>query len=223
MPVWVWPAFALAAALAILYGLAFSHRPPGLVKLAVKVASMAGLTAVAAFAGAPPLLVAGLAASAVGDAFLAGRPQRWLLPGMAAFVLAHVFYVLLFWQLGERAGWTSPVKAGQAVLVFGGAFYVRWLLPSIEPKMRLPVILYGAVILMMGAAAIALPAQYGLVTIGALMFIASDAILAGQLFGRPADAPPQRLVSYAVWFLYFFGQAALALGLILQTGSSASG
>lgn len=173
------------------------------------------LAGIAFAAGGPWLLWAALVASAVGDLFLAGKPARWLLPGMGAFFLAHVFYVVLFWQLGEGGGWSWPVKIAQAALVFGGVFYIRWLVPWIEAKMRLPVILYGAVILMMGAAAIALPGASWLVTAGALMFIASDSILAHQLFCRPADAPPQKLASYAVWFLYFFGQAAITLGLIL--------
>jgi len=168
---------------------------------------------VAFAAGGPWLLWAALAASAVGDLFLAGKPDRWLLPGMGAFFLAHVFYVILFWQLGEGAvaGW--PVKAGQFVLVLGGAAYIRWLAPWLG-QMRWPVFAYGAVILLMGAAAIALPGEWRLVTLGALMFIASDAILANQLFRRPADAPPNKAASYAVWFLYFFGQAAITWGLL---------
>lgn len=133
---------------------------------------------------------------------------------MAAFFLAHVFYVVLFWQLGEAGeGWSLPVKIAQTALVVAGAFYIRWLVPWIGKPMRLPVILYGAVILMMGAAAIALPGAFWPVTIGALMFIASDSILAHQLFCRPAEAPPNKLASYAVWFLYFFGQAAIMLGI----------
>lgn len=173
------------------------------------------LAGIAFAAGGPWLLWGALIASAVGDLFLAGKPERWLLPGMGAFFLAHVFYVALFWQLGEGAGWSWPVKMAQAALVFGGVFYIRWLVPWIEKKMRVPVILYGAVILMMGAAAIALPDQWRLATAGALMFIASDSILAHQLFCRPADAPANKPASYAVWFLYFFGQAAITLGLIL--------
>ncbi len=210
----LWPALGAATLLAVVYGVIFSHRPPGPAKLVVKVASMVGLTAIAAIMDAPGLLVAGLAVSVIGDAFLAGRPERWLLPGMAAFFLAHAFYVVLFWQLGE-GGWSWPVKLGQAVLVLGGAAYIRWLAPSIVPKMRLPVFLYGAVILMMGAAALALPAAYRLATLGALMFIASDALLANELFRRPADAPVRRLPSIALWLLYFFGQALIALAFMI--------
>jgi len=163
--------------------------------------------------GATWLLWAALAASAVGDAFLAGRPERWLLPGMAAFFFAHAFYLVLFWQLWEGVSWSWPVGAGQAALVLAGAAYIRWLTPSLG-KMRIPVLAYGAVILMMGAAAIALPAAYGLVKLGALMFIASDAVLAHQLFCRPVEASPRKPPSYAVWFLYFFGQAAITFGLL---------
>nr|WP_291201109.1 lysoplasmalogenase [Hyphomonas sp.] len=180
----------------------------------MKVSGILILAGIAYAVGGPWMLWSALLASAMGDLFLAGKPERWLLPGMAAFFLAHVFYVVLFWQLVEGGGWSWPVKTAQAALVLSGVLYIRWLVPWIKAKMRVPVILYGAVILMMGAAAIALPSVYWLVTVGALMFIASDSILAHQLFCRPADAPPNKAASYAVWFLYFFGQAAITFGLI---------
>lgn len=206
-------AFATASLAALAFGFLYSFRGEGAARAVLKVSGVAILALIAFASGAMWLLWAALAASAVGDAFLAGKPERWLLPGMAAFFLAHVFYVIVFWQLGEGAGWSWPVKIGQAALVLGGAAYIRWLMPWLG-KMRVPILAYGAVILMMGAAAISLPAAYRLVTVGALMFIASDAILARQLFCRPVEAPPQKLPSYAVWFLYFFGQAAITLGLL---------
>ena len=199
---------------ALAYGFVYSFREGGVARTLLKVSGVLILACIAFAAGGPWLLWSALFASAVGDAFLAGKPERWLLPGMAAFFLAHVFYVVLFWHLGEGGeGWSLPVKIAQTALVLAGAFYIRWLVPWIGKPMRLPVILYGGVILMMGAAAIALPGQWRLVTVGALMFIASDSILAHQLFCRPADAPPDRIASYAVWFLYFFGQAAIMLGV----------
>ena len=199
---------------ALAYGFVFSFRGDGPARTLLKVSGVLILAGIAFAAGGTWLLWGALIASAVGDAFLAGKPERWLLPGMAAFFLAHVFYVVLFWQLGEAGeGWSLPVKIAQTALVVAGAFYIRWLVPWIGKPMRLPVILYGAVILMMGAAAIALPGAFWPVTIGALMFIASDSILAHQLFCRPAEAPPNKLASYAVWFLYFFGQAAIMLGI----------
>ncbi len=211
----LWAALGTASLAALAYGFIYSWRGDGPARTLLKVSGVVILAGIAYAAGGPWLLWAALLASALGDAFLAGKPERWLLPGMGAFFLAHVFYVVLFWQPGEGGSWSWPVKIAQAALVLGGVFYIRWLAPRIEAKMRVPVILYGAVILMMGAAGIALPSAWWLVTVGALMFIASDSILAHQLFCRPADAPPNKPASYAVWFLYFFGQAAIMLGLIL--------
>lgn len=208
----LWPPLAAAACLAILYGFTLSRSPPGPAKLLLKISGMVILTGVALWAGAPLLLVAGLAACTVGDAFLAGKPERWLLPGMAAFFLSHVFYVALFWSTGQVSGELLNYLA-RGVLVFAGAGYVFWLSPSLGP-MRLPVLAYSAVILVMGAAAIALPPGYGLVLLGALMFIASDAILANELFIRPPGESPRWLPSVSLWNLYFFGQLLICLGFV---------
>ena len=62
--------------------------------------------------------------------------------------------------------------------------------------------------------ALRLHPQFLLVTVGAMMFTASDMILARQLFTRPEGAPPQLVSSLLVWGLYFFGQALIAWGLI---------
>lgn len=194
------------------YGFLFSFRGEGPARAALKVAGVAILAAIAFATGGPWLLWAALLASAFGDAFLAGKPERWLLPGMAAFFLAHVFYVIVFWQMGQGGAGGWPVKAAQAALVLGGAAYIFWLSPSLG-KMRVPVIVYGAVILMMGAAAFELPFANWLVALGALMFIASDALLANELFHRPAGEAARKLPSIALWFLYFFGQAAITLGV----------
>lgn len=194
------------------YWAVWCYREKGLAGLLVKTGSVVLLAAWAFLAGGPALLVAALAFSALGDAFLAGRAERWLLPGMAAFFLAHAAYVPLFWELGE-GGWIWPVKLGQAALVIGGVLFLRWLLPFVEPKMRVPVILYTGVILMMGAAGIALPGAYWLATLGALMFIASDVILSLLLFRQPKDQPANIPASLGVWGLYFGGQVLIALGI----------
>jgi uncharacterized membrane protein YhhN len=178
----------------------------------LKVSGVVILAAVAFASGGPWLLGLALAASAIGDAFLAGKPERWLVPGMAAFFLAHIFYVVLFWSL--RAADVNVITTVlQTILVLGGAAYIFFLSPSLG-ALRGPVIAYGCVILIMGAAALALPAAYWLTTAGAMMFIASDALLANELFRRPAGAEPRKLPSVALWLLYFFGQAAILIGLL---------
>lgn len=210
----LWLPLGVAGLLAILYGFTLSRSPPSPAKLLLKISGMVILTGAALHAGAPMPLVAGLAACTVGDAFLAGRTERWLIPGMAAFFIGHVFYVALFWSAGQVSGDTLNYLA-RAVLVLAGAGYMFWLSPSLGP-MRLPVLAYAGVILVMGAAAIALPPGYRLVLVGALMFIASDAILANELFRRPAGEMPRWLPSISLWNLYFFGQMLIALGFLAK-------
>jgi uncharacterized membrane protein YhhN len=52
--------------------------------------------------------------------------------------------------------------------------------------------------------------------VGALMFIASDAILANELFRRPTGETPRWLPSISLWNLYFFGQMLIALGFLAK-------
>ena len=197
-----------ALALGLLYGALFCYRGKGPVALLIKTGSTALLALWAYLAGGPVLLVAGLALSSAGDAFLALEGERWLKPGMAAFFLAHVAYVALFWGL-EAAPRDILNTSALVVLVLAGAGFARWL-----GEMRWPVFAYTAVILMMGAAALRLDPVYWPVTLGAIMFIASDMILSLLLFRKPADQPAGTVSSLAVWTLYFGGQALIAWGML---------
>ncbi|MEZ5997229.1 MAG: lysoplasmalogenase [Hyphomonas sp.] len=209
-------ALAGAIALGVLYWAFWCWREDGsLVKLLVKTGSTALLAVFAWLAGGPWLVVAGLALSSVGDFFLAldGRDaDKWLKPGMGAFFLAHVAYVVLFWGL-PVSGESWLVIAAQAVLALAGVTYVRWLSPSLG-DMRIPVFAYTGIILLMGMLALRLDPQFLLVTVGAMMFVASDMILALQLFTRPAGAAPKTVPSLLVWGLYFGGQALIAWGAV---------
>lgn len=206
-------ALAGAVALGVLFWAFWCWREGGgIPKVGVKTGATALLAVFAYSAGGPWLLVAALALSSLGDAFLALEGETWLKPGMAAFFLAHVAYIVLFWGLPMAAtNWLVPVA--QAALAIGAITYVRWLSPSLG-DMRLPVFAYTGIILLMGVLALGLDPQFLLVTVGAMMFTASDMILARQLFTRPDGAPPQLVPSLLVWGLYFFGQALIAWGVV---------
>ena len=206
-------ALAGAIVLGVLFWAGFCWRAGGgWIRVLVKTASTALLAVFAWMAGGPWLVVAGLAFSAVGDAFLALDGEKWLKPGMAAFFLAHVAYVVLFWAM-PQADRTLLNLGAQIALVFGGVVFVRWLAPWLG-AMRYPVFAYTAIILVMGAAALRLQPEYVLVTLGAVMFVASDMILSLQLFTRPAGETPKAVPALAVWGLYFFGQALIAWGVV---------
>ena len=202
---------AAACGLGLAY-LALCFRAASPVRTLIKTASVALLAMYAFLIHAPGLLIAGLAFSALGDAFLAGKAERWLKPGMSAFFAAHVAYVVLFWTLGadqsaSRAyGVTGPFLLGVLTLA-----YLRFLLPALG-AMRVPVLIYALAILIMGALAVRLLPEGRLVAIGALLFILSDAILAHELFKAPQGG--QRIVpALAVWASYFAAQVFILLGV----------
>ncbi|MCA8901405.1 MAG: lysoplasmalogenase [Hyphomonas sp.] len=206
-------ALAGAVALGVLFWAFWCWRAEGgAAKVIVKTGSTALLAVFAYLAGGPWLLVAALALSSLGDAFLALEGENWLKPGMAAFFLAHVAYIALFWNL-PQSGRTLLNMGAQLGLVFGGVGFIRWLAPWLG-AMRYPVFAYAAIILVMGAAALRLQPEHLLVTVGALMFVASDVILSLQLFTRPAGEAPRLVPSILVWGLYFGGQALIAWGIV---------
>ncbi len=194
-----------AASLAYWVGLSQSRAPlrPWFKGLAV-----APLAAYGAVAGGPWLLVAALALSAVGDVLLAlDEGERLFVPGLLAFLLAHLAYLALFVpDLGmPDAAWR--VVALGALLGLGGAVFMR-IRPALGP-LALPVAGYLAVLTAMVAAALAAGHGGLLVALGALLFAASDALLAVERFERPFPGSAQ-----AVWASYWLAQLMLLEGIL---------
>lgn len=190
---------AMAAALTYSFMLA---RPPSAVRTVIKTLAV-GLLAIAAWRSWLPVpLIIGLALSAVGDAFLAGDPKRWLPYGLASFLAAHVAYIVFFIPM-HVAGFPPARGAGMAVTVIAGLGMLAWLWPTLG-ALRLPVIAYVAAIIIMVCASFMLPTVMWRAMIGAVLFFASDAILSAQLFRQRFTG---RAGALSVWWLYWFGQA----------------
>jgi uncharacterized membrane protein YhhN len=168
----------------------------------------------AALSGAPYLLILALALSAIGDAFLAGDPKRFLLPGMAAFLAAHLAYIALFAGLAP-APFTAATGFVFAALLTPGAWLIAHLWKDFG-EMRWPVIAYTLVIAGMGAVATRLPGQMWPVMLGAALFIASDAVLSFNLFKLKEGSPAHAITSRLLWALYYGGQALIAYGLLTK-------
>lgn len=202
-----------SALCALIYGALFCNAAPSTARVLFKVAATALLTLWAFMAGAPLLIIAALAFSTLGDGFLGASEERFLLPGMAAFFIAHAAYIPLFW---EHAAETRSVAmlAVQLVVTLSGAVYLRSLLPWLEKKMRLPVLAYTIIILAMVNGAMRLEPGLWLATAGAIAFAASDTLLSIELFRLKPDAPTKPLIARGVWFLYFGGQAAIAWAFV---------
>lgn len=211
----LWLVSALSA---LAYGAVWVLGPVSPLRTVVKMVAVAALALIAYLTGPRHglalLLPAALALSAVGDGFLAGDPKRWLPLGLASFLVAHLIYVTLFWSAGAPSALSQPIKGALIVAAAVGAIgMLTWLWPNLG-AMRGAVSAYVAAIVAMLATSLLLPWSAWPVMVGALAFMASDAILSADLFAGAKIAGSERLSGYAIWALYYGGQAAIALGLM---------
>jgi uncharacterized membrane protein YhhN len=208
------PFLLLSVVAGVAYGAILQFRPSGAFRTAVKTTAVGVLALWSWMAGAPVLLTAALALSAVGDAFLAGDPDRWLPAGLGSFLVAHLLYTTLFLEIGGIAQITqAPARlAPLAVAAMAGVGMVAWLWRDLG-ALRAPVIAYVAAIAAMVGVSFGLGHERISATLGAVAFMASDAVLAWRLFRNKAPAAP--LADHAVWWLYWGGQVAIATAFLL--------
>jgi uncharacterized membrane protein YhhN len=204
--------FSLAAA--IVYGLILNTRET-LLRSAVKTLAVALLAALAAIQGGPLLLIAALALSALGDAFLSRDGEKAFLGGLASFLAAHLAYIALFSLVGAGLEPLSqPWRAALAVVMAAFAATMLFMLwRRVGPDLRLPVAAYAAAILGMGVSALTLDNVW--VIMGAVLFMASDGLLAAEKFLVAAISPHREWMRYAVWALYYAAQLMITLGFLL--------
>lgn len=164
-------------------------------------------------------VTAGLLASAVGDVLIQ-RPGGFL-TGLAAFLVAHLLYAAGFWRARPAL---LPLRALPFAL-FGGS--MAWLLaPGLEssgPAFGAAVGAYIAAIcaMMWRAAALAgapaLAARVGrLATAGAILFAASDSLIAVNRF-----VTPLAWANLPIMLLYWAGQGGIAAAAVAAVSAGA--
>ena len=192
---WLLPAYAVSAALAIASALLLPDRwwPYALLKALTTVLVIVH----GARRGAPGdamrrALLAGLVLSLVGDVALLW-PRQGFLPGLVAFLLAHLAYLVAFTR-GVRLGAWPLAFAGYAVLA-GVVLAVLW--PGVPASLRAPVVAYVACLAAMAAqtasawrvagagADAATRRRLAGAALGGALFLASDALLATNRFHAP--------------------------------------
>ena len=200
----------VSALAALAYGLVMVGQGPSLQRTVVKVAAVGAIAVMAFFSDAPWLLAAGLLLCVVGDGFLAGDAQRWLPAGLFAFLIGHVLLVFLFQETRDPSlEMTSLQIVGAVAVGVTAVAMLAWLWRALG-LMRAAVTLYVIVIAVMVGSSFLLPAFYWPAMLGAGLFMTSDAILAGSVFRREALFGSDRLTRWAIWFLYYGGQALIA-------------
>ena len=145
------------------------------------------------------------------------RDGFFFLVGLGCFLLAQLCYGFAFAQnIGETGGLEGLPTAALFALGIGAyAFFFGWdLMPAVDEGMQLPVTAYMVAITSMGMLAAfrwqrTWPRSLWLVFIGALLFMASDSVLAWDRFRTPLS-----WASLGVMLPYAAGQLLIAAGAL---------
>lgn len=202
------PYLAWAGILAAMIYLPMSEDRPNWPRSIVKTLPLIFFAYAAWESGHGAFLVAGLFLSALGDLALSRQGQSAFLLGLASFALAHLLYIFHFIVLAGALPFEAFV-VNPAMAVFLIAYAVMaevWLVPY-AAGLRLAVRVYIVLITLMGIAALAMP--IGLAFVGAAFFIASDTLLALQMFRMTEENPLSGRIGWAVWISYIAGQAMI--------------
>jgi alkylglycerol monooxygenase len=130
-------------------------------------------------------LLAALAGSLAGDVFL--MLQGYFIPGLVAFLLAHVAYIVM---LRQGVAWFPSRRALAATLGVGAAMYAFLWTGGLPAGLRVPVAAYVTVIALMtaqaiGRATVLRDKASTVVAVGAGCFMLSDSLLATNKFVQP--------------------------------------
>ncbi len=155
-------------------------------------------------------LLIGLLLSLCGDVFLM-LPKDRFVAGLASFLLAHIAYLVAFFQLYQISvtwGWVAIL----AIIVV--AFY-RLLSPTLG-QLKIPVMVYiAAIIAMLWMAGELYFTQASnlhlLLLVGAIIFAVSDSALAWNKFKQPFKG-----AQWVILLTYFAAQSLFGQALLMS-------
>jgi uncharacterized membrane protein YhhN len=176
-----------------------------------KVASI-GLLAVLGFR-VNTLLGTALTFGAIGD-FLLGvhrlgslDADKLFLFGLGAFLLGHLVYIAMFRKyLGRNWAAHKPARELGVMAVIATLGIVLALLQHSLGPLLIPVIVYALVLAAMAISALLAEMGNPLAAIGALFFVASDAMLAISKFRGPFTGHEP-----LIWITYYLAQSLIFL------------
>lgn len=156
-------------------------------------------------------IVIGLLLSTLGDVFLMLSPD-WFVHGLASFLLAHLAYLVALTRRARLGVVLWPFAA--YAVVAGAVLAILW--PSLPAPLRVPVVIYVAVLAGMAAQAAAVwrhrrGRATALAAWGGGVFVLSDAVLAIDRFAAPFAAASAVVLS-AYWI------AQVLIGLSVMSG-----
>jgi uncharacterized membrane protein YhhN len=171
-------------------------------------------------------ILAGIACSLLGDVLLM-LPGDLFVPGLLAFLCGHLCFIAAF--VGDCRFATRP---GLLLAALGyGAVNLSLLWDSIGAPLRIPVIIYVAVLAGMGGQALVRArvfAQRGdiraaaarLAAIGALTFMLSDSLLAWDRFRGPLPLASLWVLSAYYFALWLIARSVQRAGVAMEAGAA---
>lgn len=161
------------------------------------------------------LLLTALVFSWLGDVFLlyTERNELYFMLGLAAFLLAHLAYIFTFLRLREKP-LRKHLLYPWIALPIAYALYLCYVLYPGLGDMRIPVLAYATVITLMCIAALFRMGRTPLfsflfVQIGAIIFIASDSMIAWNMFYRQIP-----MAGLLIMTTYIIAQYLIVTGLM---------
>lgn len=180
---------------------------------AVPVGALALLVAISIPGGSALgiLLVLALALSTTGDVFLALQDEkRWFVFGLGSFLLAHLAFIAIFaWVITHFGARMDMARLIMVALVVVMAVVLFLRLKDGLGDMLVPVAVYMAVIVVMTACALVVPASTPWIALGAVLFMVSDAMIAVSRFGAPFP-----MAHHLIWGTYYLAQYFLMVGIL---------
>ncbi|MFO7665328.1 MAG: lysoplasmalogenase [Desulfobacterales bacterium] len=141
-------------------------------------------------------LAGALIGSVCGDILLDLPYANVFIFGLVSFLTGHIFYTVLFFRYAK-----SPDRFDKAIIagliLFAGVMI--WIFRGIATALYGPVVLYIVVIVTMCIGALLVPAENHRLFFGALLFIASDVVLAVNKF--IVVIPYGRIINISLYFI----------------------
>lgn len=167
------------------------------------------------------LILSALAFSVLGDTllmFVENDPakQHFFLMGLGSFLVAHLFYLAAFVKYpSDQPGLVFRQKWWITIFAVFLAFFNWFLLPGVPKEMQIPVLVYSIAIMLMLLSCLNLSGKipseaFGLLFLGALLFMISDSIIALNKF-KSAEFPIP-LARIFIMAFYLLGQFLIVRG-----------
>lgn len=178
-------AAAVSAVLAIIADWNETKPPAFLVLKPLTTILIAGIAMMAPESEYRTMILIGLGLSLIGDIALMFAPTAAFITGLSSFLLAHLLFMWAF-----LAGIEQHVMPGWAYgFVIYGVLFAGVLLPR-AGALKVPVLLYGAILMGMAVTASirwqSLGGETGLLAlVGATLFVISDSALGARKFIGP--------------------------------------